>query len=52
MSAANEFNVTVPITEVTLTKTYHGISIISGSGQIVGRIQSFQPTAYARDGKL
>jgi hypothetical protein len=51
MSAANEFNVTVPITEVTLTKTYHGLSIISGSGQIVGRIQSFQPTAYARDGK-
>jgi hypothetical protein len=51
MSAANQYNVTTPTTSVALTKTYHGLCIINGNGQIVGRIQSFQPNAYSREGK-
>ncbi len=38
-------------TEMT-TKVYHGVSIVAGTAGagIVGRIQSWQPTAYNRDG--
>jgi len=32
------------------TKVYHGVSIVVGSGDIVGRIQSWQPDAYTREG--
>jgi len=35
------------------TKTYHGVSIVAGAGQnknIIGRIQSWQPDSYTRDG--
>ena len=32
------------------TKVYHGVSIVVGTGAIVGRIQSWQPDAYTREG--
>ena len=32
------------------TKVYHGVSITVGTGTIVGRIQSWQPDAYTREG--
>ena len=31
------------------TKTYHGVSIVASNG-VVGRIQSWQPDAYTREG--
>lgn len=52
MAAANDFGVTVPAVELNMTKTYHGLSIISESGQIVGRVQSFSPKVAQRDGSL
>lgn len=30
-------------------KTYHGLTIVNGSDQIVGRITSWNPTAYSRE---
>jgi len=33
------------------TKVYHGVSIVAGGGdKVVGRIQSWQPDSYTRDG--
>lgn len=32
------------------TKVYHGVSITSGTNSIIGRIQSWQPDSYTRDG--
>ena len=32
------------------TKVYHGVSITSGDNTIIGRIQSWQPDAYTREG--
>lgn len=50
MAAANEFGVTVPAISLPMTKTYHGITILSESGQIVGRIQNFNPVFASREG--
>lgn len=32
------------------TKVYHGVSVCTGDGSIIGRIQSWQPDAYTREG--
>ena len=32
------------------TKVYHGVSITAGNNNIIGRIQSWQPDAYTREG--
>ena len=32
------------------TKVYHGVSISAGNNMIIGRIQSWQPDSYTRDG--
>ena len=32
------------------TKVYHGVSITAGDNNIIGRIQSWQPDAYTREG--
>lgn len=48
MAARNDFGVTVPAVELNLTKTYHGLSIISEQGQLVGRTQSYTPTFATR----
>ena len=32
------------------TKVYHGVSIVSGTENIVGRIQSWAPDSYTREG--
>lgn len=47
--ARNDYNVTTPLVELNITKTYHGIAIINQDGQIIGRVQSFTPKAYQRD---
>ncbi len=52
--ATNAFDVTVQPLEqgapgAPTTKTYHGMSIVV-DGNIVGRIQSWQPNAYTREG--
>lgn len=33
-------------------KTYHGLTIVNGSDQIIGRITSWNPTAYTREAVL
>ena len=35
---------------ILTTKVYHGVSITSGDNNIIGRIQSWQPDAYTREG--
>lgn len=50
MPARNEYNVTVPATSLELTKTYHGLSIINERGEIVGKVQSYNPVFAARAG--
>jgi hypothetical protein len=32
------------------TKVYHGVSITTGNNNIIGRIQSWQPDSYTREG--
>jgi len=32
------------------TKVYHGVSITAGDNKIIGRIQSWQPDSYTREG--
>lgn len=32
------------------TKVYHGVSITAGDSQVIGRIQSWQPDSYTREG--
>lgn len=36
--------------ESLTTKVYHGVSITAGDNKIIGRIQSWQPDAYTREG--
>ena len=43
MTATNDYGVTVPAITLPLTKTYHGLTIVNNSGQIVGRIQTYLP---------
>lgn len=49
MAARNDYGVTVPAIALNSTKTYHGLTIISESGQIVGRVQSYTPKFGERD---
>lgn len=48
--ATNEFGVTVPVTVRDFTKTFHGIAIQTRDGNIVGRIQGWNPTVGSREG--
>jgi hypothetical protein len=49
MPARNDFGVTVPAVALNITKTYHGLTIISETGQIVGRVQTYTPKFAERD---
>lgn len=48
--AINDFGVTTPTTVLQTTKTYHGISIQTRDGNVVGRIQGWTPTYASREG--
>lgn len=48
--AKNDYGVTVPSVVRPYTKTYHGLTLIDGKGQMVGRIQSFKPNIGSRAG--
>ena len=48
--ASNTYGVTVPTTVLDLTKTFHGISVQTANGNIVGRIQGWNPTTGSREG--
>jgi hypothetical protein len=50
MAAQNDYGVTVPGMALATTKTYHGLTIISETGQIVGRVQSYTPVFAKRAG--
>ena len=53
ISYANVLPFEAPDDDKLTTKTYHGVSILGGdsaSNQIVGRIQSWQPDSYTREG--
>lgn len=52
MAARNDYSVTVPALALNLTKTYHGQTLISETGQIIGRIQSYTPEFAQRATKL
>jgi hypothetical protein len=51
-TAVSQFDYTKP--NALTTKTYHGVSIVSASSgsanSIIGRIQSWQPDSYTREG--
>lgn len=45
-----ELDYSVP--DAPTAMTFHALSIVSGQGNIVGRIQSWNPQVYGRDGRL
>lgn len=38
------------VKDALTTKVYHGVSITAGDNKIIGRIQSWQPDSYTREG--
>jgi hypothetical protein len=38
------------VDDALTTKVYHGVSITAGDNKIIGRIQSWQPDSYTREG--
>ena len=54
--STNNFNVKdvnpldYDVDDFLTTKVYHGVSITAGDNTIIGRIQSWQPDSYTRDG--